>query len=58
MYVKVRIPCINFHLQFSSFADYCVSHYALRMYLIEVEEMRVNVECYVFPLHCPLSLAD
>ena len=58
MYVKVRISCIYFHLQFSSFVDYCVSHYVLRMYWIQVEEMRVRVECYVFSFHFPLSLAD
>ena len=38
VYVKVRIPCINWYLQFSSFADYCVSYYVLRMYWIEVQE--------------------
>ena len=28
----------NLYLQFSSFADYCASHYVLYMYWIEVEE--------------------
>ena len=48
--MKVRIPCINFHLQFSSFADYCVSHYVLRMYWIELEENEsaCRVLCFFF----------
>ena len=56
--MKVRIPCTNFHLQFSSFVDYCVSHYVLRMYWIEVEENESACRVLCFSLHCPLSLAD